>query len=353
MLDLDSILRCPVTNSAMTQEGKFYVSAEGIRYPIVQGVPVLLAPRTESTLWVADASLRAAKEDPENEYHEDTIGITPQELVGLKERLEKHSESSEPVDPIVSFLIGATSGYMYTEQIGKLKTLPIPNIRIPEGNGQVLLDIGCNWGRWSIAAARAGYKVIGIDPSLGAVLAAKRLARDMGLDAEFIVADALQLPFASNTFDVVFSYSVLQHFSPENAIIAIQQAASVSKPNAKLLVQMPNCFGIRCLYHQFRRFFREPHRFEVRYYSPWMLKQMFSSNYGTSYLTVDGFFGLGIQASDRPMLPRSKQLIIDASEFLRRMSKLIPPLTFCADSVYVHAQNTKDLTGKDALRLTV
>ena len=38
-----------------------------------------------------------------------------------------------------------------------------------------LLDIGCSWGRWSLAAARKGYSVVGIDPSLGAVMAARRI----------------------------------------------------------------------------------------------------------------------------------------------------------------------------------
>ena len=40
--------------------------------------------------------------------------------------------------------------------------------------GSRLLDLGSSWGRWSIAAARKGYSVVGLDPSLGAVLAARR-----------------------------------------------------------------------------------------------------------------------------------------------------------------------------------
>ena len=81
--------------------------------------------------------------------------------------------------------VGATNGILYKDAIGKLDHYPIPVLRMPPGAGRRLLDIGCNWGRWSIAAARLGYRPIGIDPSLGAVLAAKRVSEKLGLDVQF------------------------------------------------------------------------------------------------------------------------------------------------------------------------
>lgn len=349
--DIDAYLRCPVTGSSLRRDGSHYVSDEGRRYPIVHGVPVLLAPREQSTLWVADASLKAATTDPDNEFHEDTIGVTPQQLTELKERLRGHRTHPEPIDPIISFLVGATSGYLYERLVGTMKSIPIPSLRLPQSaNGECLLDVGCNWGRWSIAATKLGYRVIGIDPSLGAVLAAQRLSRDLGLEnnVRFVVADATQLPFAADTFDNVFSYSVLQHFSTDDAVTAIKQAASVSKINARLLIQMPNRFGVRCLYHQLKRSFRSPSGFEVRYYSPSMLKRMFSHYYGPSRLTVDGFFGLGIQPSDKQLMPWRNRFIINTSEVLRRSSVLARPLILAADSLYVSATCKKDRERNDA-----
>lgn len=49
---LDNILRCPLAGSPLQRDGNRYVSAGGRRYSMVHGVPVLLAPRKESTLWV-------------------------------------------------------------------------------------------------------------------------------------------------------------------------------------------------------------------------------------------------------------------------------------------------------------
>jgi uncharacterized protein YbaR (Trm112 family) len=42
--DLLSLLRCPVTRSALRQDGDFLISETGnLKYPIRDGIPVLLA----------------------------------------------------------------------------------------------------------------------------------------------------------------------------------------------------------------------------------------------------------------------------------------------------------------------
>ena len=143
---------------------------------------------------------------------------------------------------------------------------------------------------------------------------------------------------------------MLQHFSQENAVTAIDQARRVSKRGAQLMIQMPNRFGIRCLYHKWKRRFRQPERFEVRYYSPEMLKKMFGHYYGPSRLSVDGFFGLGIQPSDRHMMSFPKKLVIDTSELLRYMSRGFPPLVALADSLYISARRHRDASTTDVAK---
>ena len=46
-----------------------------------------------------------------------------------------------------------------------------------------------------MSAAKKGYRAVGIDPSLGAVMAARRVARQLGLEIKCIVGDARFLPF--------------------------------------------------------------------------------------------------------------------------------------------------------------
>src|SRR5712675_758568 len=61
--------------------------------------------------------------------------------------------------------IAATNGIHYLSLIGKLTEYPIPDIPIPVSTrpDQLLLDIGCGWGRWLVAAGEKHYIPIGID----------------------------------------------------------------------------------------------------------------------------------------------------------------------------------------------
>ncbi len=62
--ELLAILRCPLTRSTLSQEGDWLVAAEpgghGLRYPIRDGIPVLLVD--EAALPEGIASLAAFKE---------------------------------------------------------------------------------------------------------------------------------------------------------------------------------------------------------------------------------------------------------------------------------------------------
>ena len=110
----------------------------------------------------------------------ETLGITESEREELKEEIN-NSKDFQAVDPVISYLQLATSGFMYSHLVRKkLFRIPIPKLDLPNAkNKEILLDIGCNWGRWSIAAAKLGYRVIGIDPSLGAVQRHKDCQRSL------------------------------------------------------------------------------------------------------------------------------------------------------------------------------
>jgi SAM-dependent methyltransferase len=235
-------------------------------------------------------------------------------------------------------MVGATNGILYRQLIGKVTSLPIPELRLPPGHGARLLDVGCNWGRWSIAASRLGYDVVGIDPSIGALLAAQRVSRSLGLSPRFVCADARRLPFRANTFDVAFSYSVIQHFSFEDAHKTLASIRKCTRDGGTVLIQMPNKVGIRCLYHQARRLFQPGQGFDVRYWSTGELLKAFTEAFGESQLEVDCFFGLGLQPSDRKIMSRGASALIDASEALRSLSMQTPLLTQVADSVYVRSR---------------
>src|SRR5262245_42705245 len=177
-------LVCPKDRTPLAADAGSLTCAHGHRFPVVDGVPVLLRDDVEQTIGIARESLAAS--DPPLYLRS----------VGVSDEQREIARNLPPgaVDPVASVLVAATSGYAYKHLVGILEGYPIPHIGIPEGRGR-FLDIGCSWGRWSIAAARKGYEVVGVDPSLGAVLAAQRVASQLGVKTRFICADARFLPF--------------------------------------------------------------------------------------------------------------------------------------------------------------
>jgi SAM-dependent methyltransferase/uncharacterized protein YbaR (Trm112 family) len=334
---LSNNLVCPRDKKELRALGDTLVCSSWHVYPIIDDVPIMLLNDVEHTLWVADTSIKVSTEHDHhshsNNYYIETLGISPEEKEAVMEDLAHHTN----IDPVVKFIIAATSGYLYKLLIGKLNTYPIPDLRLPQGNGKVLLDIGCNWGRWCVAAGRKGYMPVGIDPSIGAVMAARRISADLGITSRYVVADARYLPFATDSLDVVFSYSVLQHFSKANVRMTLEEVARVLKKSGVSFIQMPNTYGLRSLYHQLKRRFREAEGFEVRYWRPAELKNIFTKLIGNSSLSAEGYFGLGIQKSDAKLLPLKYRLIIEASEGLRILSRKAPFMVYFADSIYVES----------------
>ncbi len=333
-------LVCPVHRSPVQPQAGVLVCESGDTYPIVENVPVMLVADAQQTIDSAGKTLQAARATPAARafdgppYFVETLGCSEEEKQEIRREL---AAGHDGVDPVVRYLVAATNGILYKNAIGKLASYPIPELRLETHAGASFLDIGCGWGRWCVAAARKGLRPVGLDPSLGAVLAARRLCEQLGVVAEFVVGDARFLPFAPHSFDLVFSYSVVQHFSKADARQALAEIGRVLTEGGRCLVQMPNAYGIRSVQQQMRRGFREAKRFEVRYWSVPELKRAFSAAIGESAVSVDGYFGLGVQASDLGLLPSKYRRIVNASEALRRWSRRAPWMCYFADSVYVQS----------------
>jgi SAM-dependent methyltransferase len=330
-------LACPRDRSPLMPTANALQCPQGHVYPVIDGVPVLLVDDAPQTFRAADRSLARANRGEADarapELHLESIDISDDEKRGVLELAARHPE----VDPVVAYLIAATNGLMYRHLIGRLHTYPIPDIPLANGDGRSLLDVGCSWGRWTIAAARRGYRAIGIDPSLGAVMAARRVARQLNVPASFVVGDARYLPFRDGVFDVLFSYSVVQHFSRADAGLAIREGGRVIAPGGCARVQMPTRYGLRCLYHQARRGFSDGHDFDVRYWPVSDLVRLFTERIGHTRVEVDGYFGIGLQQSDAGLMDRPRRLVLRVSKVLTAASRRVPWLVRLADSVYVSA----------------
>jgi SAM-dependent methyltransferase len=309
VLDGVELLACPRDRSPLELRDETLVCAEGHEYPMVDGAPVLVHPD------LAPMQLG--------------YWATPEEV----ERARDHARASpqEAVDPYVAGLIVATHGNLY-RGVGPLRRYPIPAFPLTGRRGARLLDVGCNWGRWSIAAARAGFSVVGVDPSVEAIAAATRVARQLGEEASYAVGDARRLPFFDGAFEVVFSFSVLQHFDPAAFEEAVDEIGRVLVPGGLALIQMANVYGPRNLLNlALGRRPRNP--FDVLYRRPSELERSFG-RIGDVSLAPQGFLTLNAQGADLDLLPRRARAVVRTSEALRRVGA---PARV-ADSVWVSVQ---------------
>src|SRR5262249_16342935 len=154
----------------------------GRTFPIIQGIPIMLVDGIDQTIRVAEKTLNAARQkadsDSEDHWCLDATVINDCKLPEVK-RLLANGTYRFSIDPVISYLICKRNGHLYEQLVGDLKDYPIPDIPLARTSNVArrwMLDVGCSWGRWSLSAATKGYNVVGLDPSLGAVLAGRRAA---------------------------------------------------------------------------------------------------------------------------------------------------------------------------------
>ncbi|PYT84869.1 MAG: SAM-dependent methyltransferase [Acidobacteria bacterium] len=94
--------------------------------------------------------------------------------------------------------------------------------------GQCVLEIGVGIGADYVQFLRAGAKAVGLDLSLRSLELARQNAATNKVAANFLNADAECLPFADETFDLVYSWGVLHH-SPDVAR-TLQEIHRVLRP---------------------------------------------------------------------------------------------------------------------------
>lgn len=104
--------------------------------------------------------------------------------------------------------------------------------RLGVNEGEDWLDVGSGTGGISERAAKAGANVRGVDLAPALVETAKRRAAEHGLEIDYQVGDAEQLPFEDASFDVVSS-SVGAIFAPDHPAVA-RELARVTRPGGRI-----------------------------------------------------------------------------------------------------------------------
>lgn len=119
-------------------------------------------------------------------------------------------------------------------------------------SGKKILDIGVASGRFVREFCKSGAEVFGCDISPQIVQDVNEYLYSLDLSANFVVGDAENLPFETNSFHVVNCQEVLIHVPNQSEGVA--EMKRVLKPGGFLIVDITNKFGLYSLYkHYFRR----------------------------------------------------------------------------------------------------
>jgi len=130
---------------------------------------------------------------------------------------------------------------------------------VPRAEGFDTLEVGCGSGAFARYLAEQGANVVAADFSPRAIeFARERMLKDLP-NAKAIVADAHDIPFPDETFDLTVCSSTLEHvLDPKRALA---EMIRVTRRGGTFLLLMPNYMNfvglIRIAYWLRRKAFRE------------------------------------------------------------------------------------------------
>lgn len=102
--------------------------------------------------------------------------------------------------------------------------------------GKRCLDTGCGDGKFTSALSSRAKEVLGIDCSKRAIRFSKKLVPE----ATFLMADASQLCFKDEAFDVVTCMDVMEHLPKDKGERAIKEMYRVIKRKGILIFSVPS-----------------------------------------------------------------------------------------------------------------
>ncbi len=118
------------------------------------------------------------------------------------------------------------------------KALALLRQQMPGRTSFKMLDVGCNPGAQARLWAELGHEVTGLDINEPLLEAARARAQVEGLNIDFKLGTATQLPFEDASMDVCILLELLEHVSDWQA--CLNEAVRVVKPGGLLYLSTTN-----------------------------------------------------------------------------------------------------------------
>ena len=143
--------------------------------------------------------------------------------------MDESTKRSAPIGP--SRALSFDSAYETTPpwDVGHPQSAFLELARAGEIDGRVL-DVGCGTGEHALMAAALGLNATGIDFSPLAIRLAMQKARDRGLDARFVVGDALELENSGDLYDTVLDCGLFHVFDDAERAQFVRSVHAILAP---------------------------------------------------------------------------------------------------------------------------
>ena len=149
-------------------------------------------------------------------------------IVSLRDEIDVYDKAE-------TSLTGETVSYdaaIFPNVIRK-KEIELIRVFLEAKRPKVILDYGCGGGWLSLSLLSWGFDVVGVDASESMVRKAKLVCHE----ADFIVCDAMRLPFRDKVFDCIIGISILHHLNLQKAF---EELKRISLSESKFLFMEPN-----------------------------------------------------------------------------------------------------------------
>jgi ubiquinone/menaquinone biosynthesis C-methylase UbiE len=155
----------------------------------------------------------------------------------LKERVRAFWQANPCGTKFADAELGSRRFYELVEEHRYQKEWHIPEAAdFASTRGLRVLEIGCGLGTDGAQFAKAGADYTGVDLTEAAIKLARKRFELFDLSGEFRTADAENLDFADESFDLVYAHGVLHH-TPDTAR-AVHEIHRVLRPGGRAVVML-------------------------------------------------------------------------------------------------------------------
>ncbi|MEK7174443.1 MAG: class I SAM-dependent methyltransferase [Patescibacteria group bacterium] len=117
-------------------------------------------------------------------------------------------------------------------------------------HGKKVLEAGCGSGYAGLLLAKLGATTSFLDFSTSALEYSKELGRKISVPEKRVIytrGDIRQLPFPSESFDLIYNSGVLEHYGDQEIIFILQEFKRVLKKGGGVFAVIPNLLSMEML----------------------------------------------------------------------------------------------------------